>query len=240
MLPYTRICSNKLIFVLPSTVRSRKYTRRLAPFSSLSSRFSSLARYNPVLGETFRCRYRYKDGTQGFYIAEQVSHHPPISAFYYVSPEHKLEVYGELKPKSRFLGNSVMNEMSGSNHIVLLDRPEDGTYDITMPNQYARGILFGKMVLELGDIAKVSNSKIGISCDVDFKTKGFFSGTYNSIAGKIKTDKGEIGEISGKWSDQMYIQRHKVGCKSPASLLLDADLAFFIMCEFIGPERTLL
>lgn len=163
-----------------------------------------------MLGETFRCRYRYKDGTQGFYIAEQVSHHPPISAFYYVSPEHKIEVYGELRPKSRFLGNSVMNEMSGANHIVLLDRPEDGTYDITMPNQYARGILFGKMVLELGDIAKVSNANMGISCDVDFKTKGFFSGTYNTIAGKIKTDKGEIGEISGKWSDQMYIQRHKV------------------------------
>lgn len=166
--------------------------------------------YNPVLGETFRCRYKYKDGTQGFYIAEQVSHHPPISAFYYVSPENKIEVFGELKPKSRFLGNSVMNEMSGANHIVLLDRPEDGTYDITMPNQYARGILFGKMVLELGDIAKVSNANLGISCDVDFKTKGFFSGSYNTIAGKIKTDKGEIGEISGKWSDQMYIQRGKV------------------------------
>lgn len=28
-------------------------------------------RYNPVLGEFFRCRYDYDDGTQGFYIAEQ-------------------------------------------------------------------------------------------------------------------------------------------------------------------------
>lgn len=182
------------------------------PIPSLTHAFPRvICSYNPVLGETFRCRYKYKDGTQGFYIAEQVSHHPPISAFYYVSPENKIEVFGELKPKSRFLGNSVMNEMSGANHIVLLDRPEDGTYDITMPNQYARGILFGKMVLELGDIAKVSNSNNGISCDVDFKTKGFFSGSYNTIAGKIKTEKGgEIGEISGKWSDQMYIQRNKV------------------------------
>jgi hypothetical protein len=32
----------------------------------------SLARsYNPVLGEFFRCRYDYPDGTNGFYIAEQ-------------------------------------------------------------------------------------------------------------------------------------------------------------------------
>ena len=71
--------------------------------------------------------------------------------------------------------------------------------------------MFGKMVLELGDIAKVSNDNSNVHCDVEFKTKGFFSGTYNAIAGKIKSPKGELGEISGKWSDQMYIQRSKVG-----------------------------
>jgi len=36
-------------------------------------------RYNPVLGEFFRCRYDYANGTCAYYIAEQVSHHPPIS-----------------------------------------------------------------------------------------------------------------------------------------------------------------
>ena len=101
--------------------------------------------YNPILGEIFRCSYTYQDGSLGYYIAEQVSHHPPISAFYYASPANKLEIFGELKPKSKFLGNSVMNEMGGFNHIVLLDRPEDGEYDISMPNMYARGILFGKV-----------------------------------------------------------------------------------------------
>jgi hypothetical protein len=28
-------------------------------------------RYNPVLGEFFRCRYDYSNGTRGFYVAEQ-------------------------------------------------------------------------------------------------------------------------------------------------------------------------
>jgi hypothetical protein len=40
-----------------------------------------------------------------------------------------------------------------------------------MPNMYARGILFGKMVLELGDTSSVSNANTGYSCDVEFKTK---------------------------------------------------------------------
>jgi len=187
--------------------------------------------YNPVLGEIFRCRYKYKDGSRGFYIAEQVSHHPPISAFYYCSPENKLEIFGELKPKSRFLGNSAMNEMGGYNHIAFMDRPEDGEYDISMPNMYARGILFGKMVLELGDIAKVSNNNNHVHCDVDFKVKGFFSGSYNAIHGKIKAPSGEIGEISGKWSDQMYLQRGKSG----KEIMFDADKATAVPKE-VAPE----
>jgi len=45
---------------------------------------------------------------------------------------------------------------------------------------YARGILFGKMVLELGDVSTVRNLKTDYSCEVEFKTKvndhtfGFF------------------------------------------------------------------
>lgn len=28
-------------------------------------------RYNPILGEIYRCRFEYKDGSSGFYVAEQ-------------------------------------------------------------------------------------------------------------------------------------------------------------------------
>lgn len=43
-------------------------------------------------------------------------------------------IYGELKPKSKFLGNSAATLMGGENRVVLLDRPEDKEYEITMPN----------------------------------------------------------------------------------------------------------
>ena len=36
-----------------------------------------LRSYNPVLGEFFRCRYDYPNGSQGFYIAEQGEFHSP-------------------------------------------------------------------------------------------------------------------------------------------------------------------
>ena len=52
-------------------------------------------------------------------------------------------------------------------------------YVISMPNMYARGILWGKMVLELGDQCTARNDRLGLNADIQFKTKGYFSGTYN-------------------------------------------------------------
>ncbi|BGP18494.1 hypothetical protein JCM10213_001190 [Rhodosporidiobolus nylandii] len=190
--------------------------------------------YNPVLGEFFRCRYDYADGTVGYYIAEQVSHHPPISAWYFSSPEQGLDLCGELRPKSKFLGNSAATLMDGESHVRFLDGPgaADGEYDIGMPNMYARGILFGKMVLELGDVAAVKNDTTGMHCDVEFKTKGFFSGTYNSLAGKIKGPQGEIGEVRGYWSDVLEIQRKGKG----KEVLFDAHSAT-VVTKSVSPEE---
>ncbi|KAI0290958.1 hypothetical protein BC826DRAFT_1106133 [Russula brevipes] len=43
---------------------------------------------------------------------KQVSHHPPISAFY-ISLVNKVAIVGELRPQSGFLGNSVSTTMEG-------------------------------------------------------------------------------------------------------------------------------
>ena len=70
---------------------------------------------------------------------------------------------------------------------------------------YARGILFGKMKYELGDHSFVRCPENSLSADIDFKTKGYFGGTYNAIGGVIKNDKtGEsLYELSGMWSEEM-------------------------------------
>ncbi|KAH9949524.1 Oxysterol-binding protein [Amylocystis lapponica] len=169
--------------------------------------------YNPVLGEFFRCRYDYPDGTQGFYVAEQVSHHPPVSAFFYISPENKVRIVGELRPKSKFLGNSVSTTMEGENRVYLMGRPDDGEYVISMPNMYARGILWGKMVLELGDSCTARNDRNALNADIQFKTRGYFSGTYNAIAGRIRRGSTDAGELLGKWSSVMEYKSIKTSEK---------------------------
>jgi hypothetical protein len=73
---------------------------------------------------------------------------------------------------------------------------------------YARGILFGKMKYELGDHSYVRCPENNLVADIEFKTKGYFSGTYNAIGGTIKNEKtGEVlYELSGMWNGEMHIK----------------------------------
>jgi hypothetical protein len=126
--------------------------------------------YNPVLGEMFRCKWKLPNGTESFYVCEQVSHHPAASAYMYCNPESQILINGDIRPKSRFLGNSAATLMEGSTRVVFLNRPDE-VYHITLPNMYARGILFGTMYMELADAAVIKCEKSGLSCELDFKVK---------------------------------------------------------------------
>jgi hypothetical protein len=72
---------------------------------------------------------------------------------------------------------------------------------------YARGILFGKMKFELGDHSYVRCPDLGLVADIEFKTKGYFGGTYNAIGGFIKdANDNNLFELSGHWNSEMYIK----------------------------------
>jgi hypothetical protein len=84
---------------------------------------------------------------------------------------------------------------------------------LTQPNMYARGILFGKMKYELGDHSVVSCPENNLIADIEFKTKGYFSGGYNIISGTIKNEQTQevLYEISGMWNGEMTIRNVTVG-----------------------------
>ncbi|KAI9784214.1 MAG: hypothetical protein M1816_001036 [Peltula sp. TS41687] len=166
---------------------------------------------NPILGEYYTCYWDYPDHTRGYYIAEQTSHHPPKSSYFYMSPEHHLRIDGTLKPRSKFLGNSAGSLMEGIAILRILNKgntKHGERYILTQPNMYARGILFGKMKYELGDHSFVRCPENHLVADVEFKTKGWVSGGYNAIGGMIKNEQTQetLYELSGTWNGEMFIK----------------------------------
>ncbi|KAK9479681.1 hypothetical protein V1514DRAFT_327859 [Lipomyces japonicus] len=175
---------------------------------------------NPVLSEHFTCYWDLPDGTKAYYIAEQTSHHPPKSSYFYMSPENHIRVDGTLVPRSRFLGNSAASLMEGIAYLSFNDKQDfkgqEEKYELTQPNMYARNILIGKLKYELGDHSFVRCPGNDLIADIEFKVKGFISGTYNAILGKIiRESTGDVlYEITGKWNELLEIKNLKTGKKS--------------------------
>jgi len=177
--------------------------------------------YNPVLGEYFRCKWLMDDGTKCIYLAEQVTHHPPCSAFFYASPENNIIINGYISPKSKFLGNSVASILEGRFILNFTNIPGE-EYVITLPNMYARGILFGTMIYEVSDNCRITCEANDLVADIEFKSKGYFTGTYNAVQGSIKKGGEAIYKLNGKWSDVMNIQPLK---SKSTEVLFDATNA---------------
>ena len=60
--------------------------------------------------------------------------------------------------------------MHGSNEIRFTNLPQE-EYILTMPNVYARGILFGHMFMELGDHVTIKCPFNDLICEIEFKVK---------------------------------------------------------------------
>ncbi|XP_063144819.1 oxysterol-binding protein-related protein 11 isoform X1 [Candoia aspera] len=107
------------------------------------------------------------------FVAEQVSHHPPVSGFYAECVDRKMCVNAHVWTKSKFLGMSIGVTMVGEGTLSLLERGEE--YTFSLPCAYARSILTVPWV-ELGGKVSVNCAKTGYSASITFHTKPFYGG----------------------------------------------------------------
>nr|XP_034838979.1 oxysterol-binding protein-related protein 8 isoform X2 [Maniola hyperantus] len=168
--------------------------------------------YNPVLGETFRCCWRHTDNeTYTYYIAEQVSHHPPVSAFYISNRKDGFVIEGSLLARSKFYGNSTSAILEGCARIHFLNWGE--TYITTAPYAHCKGIVIGTLSMELGGKVHVMCQETGYQADVEFKLRSFLGGAdqTNAISGRIKKGKDTIAFVEGYWDGKIDIKDKRTG-----------------------------
>ncbi|XP_076827764.1 oxysterol-binding protein-related protein 10 isoform X2 [Brachyhypopomus gauderio] len=182
--------------------------------------------YNPILGESFLCswdvprdrvrplrttasssarhapspapadpddRYRLR------FVAEQLSHHPPVSAFYCECRERRMCVNTHVWTKSKFLGMSVGVTMVGEGVLHLLEHDE--RYVFTLPCAYARSILTVPWV-ELGGKVSICCAKSGYSAAVTFHTKPFYGGKVHRVTAEVKHNSTStiVCKAQGEWN----------------------------------------
>ncbi|XP_019880749.1 oxysterol-binding protein-related protein 8 [Aethina tumida] len=167
--------------------------------------------YNPILGETFRCYWLHPNGSKTFYLAEQVSHHPPVSAFYVTNRQDGFSISASILARSKFYGNSTSAILDGTAVLSLLPRGED--YRLTVPYAHCKGILMGTLTMELGGKVSIDCEKTGYYTEIEFKLKTFLGGPEqtNCISGRLKLGKETLATIEGYWDGTIYIKDKRTG-----------------------------
>lgn len=201
--------------------------------------------YNSTLGEFFRCQWNVTDehpalmgretkpnlvtgtGTTAgkpvrvYYLTEQTSHHPPVSAFYVDCPEKGISARGFDQLSAKFTGTSVKVVPGNFNEgiFVTLHRWNDEEYQLTHPAAYLGGFLRGNLNVTVADTCFVTCKKTGLKVILHYVEEGWLGKTQNKVQGvvykcdveKDKTtrikdvsDKDIVGRIEGAWHDRVF------------------------------------
>ena len=126
--------------------------------------------YNPILGEVFYAKWDTATRGTTKMVAEQVSHHPPVSAFFFENRKSNVLFNGHIYTRSKFLGNSAACIMEGQSQLYFINRNAE-EYVITMPTVYVRGVIWGTLIMEIGGKVTLSCKTTDTHCEIEFKTK---------------------------------------------------------------------
>ncbi|XP_072250516.1 oxysterol-binding protein-related protein 3 isoform X1 [Leuresthes tenuis] len=155
--------------------------------------------FNPVLGETYECDRPDK----GFrFVAEQVSHHPPISACH--AESKNFVFWQDVRCKNKFWGKSMEIVPVGTTHVTL---PGFGDhYEWNKVTSCIHNILSGQRWIEhYGEISIKNSSSDICQCKITFVKAKYWNSSVNEVEGTITDNKGKvIHRLFGKWHEAVF------------------------------------
>ncbi|KAL1493237.1 hypothetical protein ABEB36_011329 [Hypothenemus hampei] len=162
--------------------------------SALAANWERLGKpFNPLLGETYELeREDFR------IICEQVSHHPPVSAFHAESTDWVF--HGTIHPKLKFWGKSVEIQPKG---IVTVEFPKlkEG-YTWSNVTCCVHNIIVGKMWMEQCGNMEITAHSSGYRANLTFKQARGSSKNLHRVEGHISDkSKHKLVYVYGKWTE---------------------------------------
>ena len=152
--------------------------------------------FNPLLGETFEYVSREK-GLR--YIAEQVSHHPPISACHAETAEWTY--YGNANVKNKFSGQSLELIPEGYTHVIFKRTGEH--YYWKRVRTIIHNLIVGKLWIDHCGVMSIEKAGGDVlKCQVEFEKAGWTTSKNVHIKVLDTATNQEAASISGKWNEE--------------------------------------
>uniref|UniRef100_A0A4W5P8D8 Oxysterol-binding protein n=1 Tax=Hucho hucho TaxID=62062 RepID=A0A4W5P8D8_9TELE len=155
--------------------------------------------FNPLLGETYEC---IREDKGMCFIAEQVSHHPPISACH--ADSNKFTFWQDVRWKNKFWGKSMEILPIGTVNVML---PSFGDhYEWNKVTTCVHNILSGRRWIEhYGEITIRNTKSSACICKLTFVKGNYWSSNVNEVQGIVMDQEGKVvHRLFGKWHEGLY------------------------------------
>jgi oxysterol-binding protein-related protein 9/10/11 len=165
---------------------------------------------NPFLGELFLGKWEDDAGTTQL-VSEQVSHHPPVTAYSIWNNKHGVRLQGYNAQKASF-GRTINVRQVG--HAILHIDAYDEDYLVTLPSLHIESLLSGAPFVELNKSSYIVASS-GYTARIDYSGRGWVSGNKNTLSavifptGKEKHKSDVLYTAEGSWTDTFTIKSAK-------------------------------
>ncbi|EST09509.1 Oxysterol-binding protein [Kalmanozyma brasiliensis GHG001] len=157
---------------------------------------------NPILGEIFLGKWPDQNGRgETVLTAEQVSHHPPITAYHIENKKAGVTLEGHNAQKTSFSGRTIQVKQVGHAilRIKLPSSDKEELYLITLPNLLIEGLWYGSPYVELTSSSYIQ-STTGLLTTLNYAGKGYFSGKAHSFKATIGAGGNTLYSIEGEWA----------------------------------------
>ncbi|KAK7208221.1 hypothetical protein BZA70DRAFT_287538 [Myxozyma melibiosi] len=161
---------------------------------------------NPFLGEMFLGRWETDDEGTTMLVSEQVSHHPPVTAYATYNDVYGVELTGYNGQKASVSTTTLNIKQVG--HAVYKITKFDESYYISLPSLHIEGLFYGAPYVELEGSTFIQSSS-GYSFKIDYSGKGYFSGKKNTYKAKMfgpDSSSKPLYTFSGQWSGKSTVK----------------------------------
>jgi len=177
-------------------------------YSSRSEKLGSEKKpLNPFLGELFLGKWEDAAGTTQL-VSEQVSHHPPVTAYSIWNSSAGVRLQGYNAQKASFSRTINVKQIG---HAIFHIDAFDEDYLITLPSLHIEGLITGSPYVELNRCSYIQSSS-GYTAKIDYTGKGWLSGKKNSFTASLYQDgkeKEPLYTVDGQWTDSFTIRDAK-------------------------------
>jgi len=155
--------------------------------------------YNPIVGETHMC-FLERGGKKIRYLGEQVTHHPPVSAFYLDSEDEGVTVQGTICFGVKFHVNSATVATQGLLRVRLDKHNEEYVFGKSTPDLLMKNVVFGTRQMKWQKSIDLTCANSGFKATITFQD----SGSSDSLAGVIMKGDQPVLRFEGSLDDEVY------------------------------------